>query len=343
MSTTMGCLQCGRTPDRKYSDDFCSAKCEAAHREKLLGRLSELSSTEGQSSDSWHAGLQSLAQTTTHLRYSTAEIGAAAPPTPAEPKSMGRLITLLPAQGGSGASTTSLQVADAIARNPAEKVLLIDYDLHSGTTAFRLGLQPQGTLDDLLKRGFVDDNSLKQAVTAWGHLDVLVPAAERGAAKLQFSRLDDVVRVAMEGYSTVVVDHPDALYSASHAVLSRASFVGIICTPDISALYLVRRKRRAIAALLGRDPNRLGLIVNRATSWGSLDRADVERVAEAPILAALPNDYAAVRRASWQGGLIERDSALAVEMLKLAERIDIAAPPSVQAPDVAVGEKVQNG
>ena len=160
---------------------------------------------------------------------------------------------------------------------------------------------------------------------------------------LNFSRLDDVVRVAMEGYSTVVVDHPDALYTASRAVLSRASFVGIICTPDISALYPVRRKRRAIAALLAREPNRLGLIVNRSTSWGSLDHADVERAAEAPIMAALPNDYAAVRRASWQGGLIQQDSALAVEMLKLAERIDVEAPQSVQVPEVAVGKEVRNG
>lgn len=337
MSITLGCLQCGRTPGQKYSDDFCTAACEAAHREKILGRLSELSEAEEESSDSWRTGLLSLAQTTTDLRYSTADLSAA------EPKATGRLIALLPAQGGSGASTTALHVAEAVARNPDEKVLLIDYDFHSGTTAFRLGLQPQGALGDLLKRGSIDAGDLERAVTAWGNLDVLVPSAERGSATLNFSRLDDVVRLAMEGYSTVVVDHPDALYSASRAVLSRSSFVGIVCTPDISALYLVRRKRRAIATLLGREPKRLGLIVNRATSWGSLERADVERVAEAPILAALPNDYAAVRRASWQGGLIEQNSALAVEMLRLAERIDLEASLSLQSPLVEIGVTVQNG
>ena len=343
MSALMGCLQCGRAPDLKHSDDFCSVACEGAHREKILGRLSELSDAEEESSESWRVGLLALAQTTTELSYSTADLSAVSPATTAEGKSVGRLVTLLPAQGGSGASTTALHVAEAIARNSAENVLLIDYDFHSGTTAFRLGLQPQGALDDLLRTGSVDENRLRKAVTGWGNLDVLVPTAERGAAPLQFSRLDDVVRVAMEGYSTVIVDHPDALYSASRAVLSRSSFVGIICTPDISALYLVRRKRRAIAALLGREPNRLGLIINRSTSWGSLGRADVERVAEAPILAALPNDYAAVRRASWQGGLIDQDSALAAEMLRLAERIDLETRQSIRPPEVAVGEIVRNG
>jgi Flp pilus assembly CpaE family ATPase len=325
-----------------YSDDFCSAECEAAHREKILGRLSELSDAEAEAPDAWRAGLLSLAQTTTDLRYSTVDMSVAVPTDPPESKSAGRLITMLPAQGGSGASTTALHVAEAIARNPAEKVLLIDYDFHSGTTAFRLGLQPQGALDDLLRRGAVDESALKRAATAWGNLDFLAPAAERSAAPLHFARLDDVIRAAIGAYTTVVVDHPDALYSASRSVLGRSSFVGIVCTPDISALYLVRRKRRAIAALLGREPSRLGLIVNRATSWGSLDQADVERVAEAPIVAALPNDYAAVRRASWQGGLIEQDSELAAELLRLAERINLEAR-GVQAPEVGIGEIVRNG
>lgn len=75
----MGCLQCGRTPGREYSDDFCSAECEAAHREKILGRLSELSNAEEESSDSWRTGLLSLAQTTADLRYSTADMSAAGP------------------------------------------------------------------------------------------------------------------------------------------------------------------------------------------------------------------------------------------------------------------------
>lgn len=337
----MRCLQCGRASGLKHSDDFCSAACEEAHRAKILERLSELGATEGESPESWRAGLLSLAQSTTDLGYATADPGEGSPATAAESKPTGRLITILPSQGGSGASTTALHVAEAIARNPAEKVLLIDYDFHSGTTAFRLGLQPQGALDDLLKAGSVDQARLKRAVTAWGNLDVLVPTAERSGAPLQFSRLDDVIRVATEGYSTVIVDHPDALYSASRAVLRRSSLVGIVCTPDISALYLVRRKRRAIAALLGREPQRLGLIVNRSTSWGSLGRADVERVAEAPILAALPNEYGAVRRASWQGGLIEQDSALAADMLRLAERIDRETQQSIQPSTAAAEEKVR--
>ncbi|MNC94385.1 hypothetical protein D3C83_112250 [compost metagenome] len=64
---------------------------------------------------------------------------------------------------------------------------------------------------------------------------------------------------------------------------------------------------------------------------------------EAPIWAALPNDYAAVRRASWQGGLIEQDSALAAEMLRLAERIDLETAQSAQAPAVAIGDQARNG
>ena len=61
-------------------------------------------------------------ETTTDLRRSTVPLESAGLRTPLEPKSIGRLITLLPAQGGSGASTTALHVAEAIALTGANQV-----------------------------------------------------------------------------------------------------------------------------------------------------------------------------------------------------------------------------
>lgn len=342
MSTV--CLQCGcgvAGEGFEHAMDFCSRSCETAHREKILNRLSELNEgTQSGPSEAWSRGLLSLAETTSNLRYSTADLSALteeAIATGHGGESTGRLVTFIPAQGGSGASTTALHVAEAIARNSGDRVLLIDYDFHSGTTAFRLGLQVSGVFDDLLGQAPINEQSLERSLNRWGSLDVLVPGSERSTAPLDFSRLGAVMDLVLRLYSFVVVDHPDALYSASRPVLKRSSFVGVVCTPDISALYLVRRKKRAIVSLLGREPAALGLIVNRSTSWGSLDAGDVERVAEARIVASLPNDYAAVRRASWEGGLVEQGSELSAKFLRLAD--DIRAL-SGGAPDVAATERV---
>ena len=54
----------------------------------------------------------------------------------------GKLVCFMPAQGGNGASTLALHAANAISRESDGKVLLIDFDFHSGTVAFRLRLKP---------------------------------------------------------------------------------------------------------------------------------------------------------------------------------------------------------
>ena len=70
----------------------------------------------------------------------------------------GQLLCFMPAQGGNGASTVALHVADAIRRelakqarkngHPPRKPLLVDFDFHAGTVAFRLRLKPEYTLAD---------------------------------------------------------------------------------------------------------------------------------------------------------------------------------------------------
>lgn len=322
------CLNCRRLASGEGFYDvgeFCSRECAQAHRDKLLGRLAELEEAPGSDlSRSSTSSLLALAQMTSSLQNSTTDLSgqSGGPNTDSFlAESTGRLVTFLPAQGGSGASTAALHVADAVARDRNERVLLIDYDFHSSTTAFRLGLQPKGTLDDLLVRTSMSQARLAGAVSRWGALDVLVPSAQRSPQALMFSRLDEVMELALQDYSFVVVDHPDALYSASQSALSRSSFVGLVCTPDISALYLVRRKRKLITDLTARYSTALGLIVNRSESWGSLTSSDVERVAEAKIVGSLSNDYAALRRAAWGGGLVDEESTLAGEFSRLAEKV----------------------
>src|SRR5690606_19094791 len=60
----------------------------------------------------------------------------------AEPLATGSLVAFLPAQGGNGASTVCLHVAERIACVRPGRALLVDCDLHTGTVAFQLGLEP---------------------------------------------------------------------------------------------------------------------------------------------------------------------------------------------------------
>ncbi len=309
----MRCLRCSRPVDPGSPDeagaDFCSHQCSESHRLHILDRLQELRSAEAGDDQSQVSDLLALGQWTQH-----SGVAPVAPVSPREPQPQGRLVTFLPVKGGSGASTTALHVAEAIARKTDERVLFIDFDLHSGTTAFRLGLDPAGSLETLLECTDVGSRRIERAAGRWGRLDILVPRKGVGAAALDFSKLDAVLDAALSRYAFVVADHPDAIYSSSAAVLNRSTAVYLVCASEIASLHLARRKRQLLD-LRGA----LSLIVNRAGSMGSLSRSDVERVTGLPVAACLSNDYAAVRKAAWDGGLVESRSDLAGDLDALAD------------------------
>ena len=71
-----------------------------------------------------------------------------------------------------GASTLALHAANAISRESDGKVLLIDFDFHSGTVAFRLRLKPEFTFADAVSRIDVIDELWPQIVTSCNGLDV---------------------------------------------------------------------------------------------------------------------------------------------------------------------------
>ena len=290
----------------------------------ILARMWELRNEEELDTESHLCDLLALADSTQHagvppaspLNQATlSEIDAAEP---------GRLVTFLPVKGGSGASTAALHAAEAIARKTGRRILLLDLDLHSGTTAFRLGIEPPGSLEELLAADDLDARRVERAAGRWGSLDVLVPRKNLGLGGVDFTRLDAVLRKALQRYAFVVADHPDGIFSSSQVVLGASAAVYLVCNPEIASLHLARQKRRLIETSISRPGNTAmspTLVVNRAGSMGALSRSDVERVTGLRVSACLANDYAAVRRANWQGGLVERSSALARDFEDLADHV----------------------
>jgi MinD-like ATPase involved in chromosome partitioning or flagellar assembly len=228
-----------------------------------------------------------------------------------------KLICFLPVQGGSGSSTVSLHVAEAISRHSSGRVLIADFDFHCGTLAFRLGLKPTHTLRDVFEWKHDKDLIWESAVCRWKKLDVLVAPPTNAAIRPQcFDTLPEIFASALKRYPYVIIDHPDAIYSSSRHILTLANLVYLVCTPEMTSLHLARRKVQQIRAL-GVPNDRMRLIVNRASSWGSLGVKDIGKIVGVPVSWALDNDYAALRDAVWNGGLVEEGSTLAAQLRSL--------------------------
>lgn len=250
------------------------------------------------------------------------------PPAEAEPEQRsgdeiagGKLISFMPVQGGNGASTIALHVAEALARDPAAKVVLLDFDFHSGTVAFRLRLKPQHTVADILETNNLLDSDWGRLASVFNGFHVLVAPPSNIAVTVEMlGRIPAVLESARRTYGYAIADLPDPLFSSSRAILKMSDRVYLVCTPEITSLHLARRKAQQLRDA-GVPNDRLGLLVNRVGAWGSFQPSEVQRVVGAPVVWTLDNDYASLHDATLAGGLLEESASLSKQFHEFAEHM----------------------
>ena len=230
----------------------------------------------------------------------------------------GRLVCFLPCKATDGASTVATHVAQSISSEMGARALLVDCDIHCGTTAFRLGVSPEYTLADAIRRVDSLDELWDQLTVRWKGLDVLV-APEQGSAisTADLTTLPAVLQSAARCYEHVIADMPAAISETSSRVLGNCSTIYLVCTPVLTSLHLARRKVAELLAL-GLPLARVQLILNRVGSRNSISPAEVERAVGVPVAWSAANDYVAVTDATIRGGLVSRDSELGDQLFRLA-------------------------
>ena len=233
----------------------------------------------------------------------------------------GRLMCVLPAQGGNGASTLAVHLASAIARMTQKKVLLIDYDFHCGTVAFRLRLKPDHSFADAVARIDDIDELWERLTSRSGNVDILsAPPPGTLLSGDAMRNISAIFSSARRTYPFVLVDFPSALHTSCRDVLSLADSVYLISTPEVVSLHLARRRVSELMDL-GVSNKAIHLILNRVGSKKTLNADDVAEVVGIPVFSTLPNDYGVVSDASLKGGLVPDDSRLGRQIGALAARV----------------------
>ncbi len=233
-------------------------------------------------------------------------------------KPKGRVVCFMPAQGGNGASTVALHVADAVSREIKKKVLLIDFDFHSGTVAFRLRLKPEFTFADAVTRTEIIDELWPRVVCSWNGLDVLAsPSSSSEVPADRLNHLGDVFESAAHMYPCVVIDLPNALFTSCQEVLRFADVVYLVSTAEVMSLHLARRRISQLMQL-NIPSEKIKLVVNRVGSKRGLETSDISKVVGVPIEWTLSNDYGIVNEAYLKGGLVSQNSTLGKELSDFA-------------------------
>ncbi len=218
------------------------------------------------------------------------------------------VIAFLPAKAGSGATTTALNVAAALAREWHKKILILESDLHSGLLPVLLRLDPQQSIVDALELSdSLDDSVWDRLVTKAQGLDLLPTPWGRNTWRFTPWEYHRLLAFASPRYDFVIVDLPEVVNDCTEAIVTRAARVHIVCTAENSSVFLARRRIHELEARTVRN-DRVRVLLNRHQEGESLE--EIEMLIGRKLGGALPNDYAQVRAATAAGRVVDPDCDL---------------------------------
>jgi pilus assembly protein CpaE len=212
------------------------------------------------------------------------------------PPKIGRLIAVIGARGGVGATTVATNLAWTLAHEHGMRTALVDLDLFFGTCGLSLDLElGRGFREALENPARVDSLFIERAMVREGENLFVLSTEEAldGAFSFDPSALTSLIEHLRRDFQCVVFDFPRfAARRQAHVltppsaimIVSDASLAGMRDTMRLSALL----KKTAANAEITVIMNRVG-----ASRTGELSRADFEKGAETKVDQVIPIDIKA--------------------------------------------------
>jgi len=208
----------------------------------------------------------------------------------------GRLILVLGARGGVGATTMAVRTAWRLADNPPRAVALVDLDLQFGDAVLQLDATPNHALrqaleradrvDDLfLERGIIHVTKRLDLMASLEPLDEVITFQEE-----DFLSLLDTLR---QRYRYVVIDLPMMRAAALPGLLSMPSFVVLVSDGGLASAREIARLRQRLGA--NTPEHTIMHVLNKSGGPGSLPLPEFTRGAgQAPdVIVPWSRDIAA--------------------------------------------------
>ena len=149
------------------------------------------------------------------------------------------MIVFIGSRGGVGATTSAVSCAWLLATERRERVALVDLDLHFGTVALKLDLDPGSGLCEALEQpSRIDSLFIERAmIKVTDNLRVL--AAEASAAQhvaVDAGAVDMLLHELRRKFVRIVVDLPRGVSPMQRVVLAAASQVVVFCERSLAGL-----------------------------------------------------------------------------------------------------------
>lgn len=257
-----------------------------------------------------------------------------------------RVVALVGARGGVGATSVALSVAWALAHEQQQRTVLLDLDMQFGAAALALDLEPGRGLREILTNPDRIDSLLigsamihqSERLRILGAEESLEDDIEVGAKGLQA-----LLGALAESCDVVVVDVPRRADRLTREVLARADVVALVTDLSLPAMRDTQRLLALLKTL--RPQGGVVLVANKVGGVaGEVPQVEFEKAIGAKLDILTPHDAKAAVAAAEQAKPLlaaARTAPAADELRRLAARLVDAASAAALAPEPDKGSWLQ--
>ena len=243
-----------------------------------------------------------------------------------------RVIGVVPAKGGAGATTISCNLAWQCKRLGVRRVLLCDLDPLTGTISFLLKLKSNFSFADVLQRSAtLDDDLWKQMVAKVAGVDILLAPERVVDPGADLPAAHGLTEFAGPVYDAIVADMSGPFGNWNLSVARLCNDLLLVSTNDVQSLHATQR---AIAYLethdIGRD--RIRLVINRYSKETGLHYDRIAETVGIEPAQLIPNDGESVSKSLMDGKPIPHSTAFGKAVSNLAAQLELAGAEQAKQP-----------
>ncbi len=200
---------------------------------------------------------------------------------------------------------------------PESRILLADFDSHSGVVGFLFDKEHEYSVSDAATRcRELDEDAWQRLIRKVGNIDLLLSGAPKRREEFSSAHISHLIEFTRRNYSVINADLPDTFDETSLAVMREANRIFVVTTPELSALRLARLKVQLLRKLELDD--KAFLLVNRQAKSSELTLPEIEQTVGLPVFMSFPSDYAGVTAAARHGRPADK---LAPNFQRFAEKL----------------------
>jgi pilus assembly protein CpaE len=269
------------------------------------------------------------------------------PATPPPPPKGGRLIAIVGAKGGVGATTIAVNLAIALKAESNARVALVDGSLQLGDVGVLLALSSSRSIADLAgPTPDADEASLNTvlAVHQSGVKVLLAPPRPEVAELVTPEHLKDIFQVMQKMFDYILVDTARQFNDQMLTILDMAEKVILVTAGEIPALKNTKTYFEVTEALKYPDEKTL-LVVNKEDGRVRIPAREIAQTLKHPVAVVIANDERTVLASHLAGRPFvfeHRPPPISTSLQELA-RLIIRAPDEATAQTNARKEKAKGG